>query len=192
MSLTHKELETMCNRLAYKYNSPNHRDDLAQEGLLKCYEIIAEEPKAHPAKLHREAKRVMHDYLNLGLLPVYVPAHSVARGLAHDIDKGKSGTMGKQGHDWLKLVMSRNDIPYDEDFSESSMDQAKDYETKELLNYVISVADKSLSAIEYAIFKMRYFKGMSQDEVATQLEINKMLVSRHESRALNKIREAVL
>ena len=65
MTMNDKEIMGMCKKLAYRYNSEAHREDMMQEGILVCYEVLAEEPDAHPAKLYRAAKSRMHDYLNI-------------------------------------------------------------------------------------------------------------------------------
>lgn len=185
--IAEKEIVSMCERLAYKYNSESHREDLVQEGILKCYEILAKEPDAHPAKLHREANRRMHSYLNLETQPVFIPDHSRARRLARDIEDKNAGDMSKEGYAWLKAVLSSEDVPYSEKFGISSDDHAADYESMEYNAYVISVAVTTLSPEEWKIIKMRYWFDMSQEEVGDYLNENKMWVSRHEKRALEKL-----
>ena len=185
--IAEKEIVGMCERLAYKYNSERHREDLVQEGVLKCYEILSEEPDAHPAKLYREANRRMHSYLNLETQPVFIPDHSRARRLARDIEDKNAGDMSKEGYAWLRAVLSSEDVPYSEDFGISSDDHAADYESMEYNAYVLSVAVTTLSPEEWKIIKMRYWFDMSQEEVGDYLNENKMWVSRHEKRALEKL-----
>lgn len=192
MTLNTKEITNMCKSLSYKFNSANHREDLVQEGLVRCYELLATDPKVHPAKLHREAKRAMHDYLNLSLLPVDVPAHNISRRLSHDINDTEKGDMGAVGHAWLKLVMTSNNIPYDEDFSASDEDTEGNYERKEALDRLTSVALKTLSIPAYEALKMRYFEGKTQDEVATIMGTNKMRLSRIENRALKALKKELV
>jgi len=158
-----------------------------QEGILVCYEILAGEPDAHPAKLYREAKRRMHDYLNLDTQPVAIPAHSRSRRLARNIEDVSSGDMSKQGFEWLKLVLQAEDRPYDEDFSVCDRDHALDFENKEYHAHVRSVVSKTLSDTELCIIKMRYYHDLTQDEVGDMMGVNKMWVSRHEKTALTKL-----
>ncbi len=185
--LNSKQITAMCKKLAYKYNSETHREDMMQEGILVCYEILAGEPDAHPAKLYREAKRRMHDYLNLDTQPVAIPAHSRSRRLARNIEDVSSGDMSKQGFEWLKLVLQAEDRPYDEDFSVCDRDHALDFENKEYHAHVRSVVSKTLSDTELCIIKMRYYHDLTQDEVGDMMGVNKMWVSRHEKTALTKL-----
>lgn len=185
--MTEKEIVGMCERLAYKYNSESHREDLVQEGVLKCYEILAKEPDAHPAKLYREANRRMHSYLNLETQPVFIPDHSRARRLARDIEDDDTGNMSEDGYAWLKLVLASEDIPYSEDFSLSSSDHATDYEEKEYGAHLLAVAITTLTQEEWKILKMRYWHDMTQYEVGVAMDENQKWVSRHEKSALSKL-----
>lgn len=185
--MTEKEIVGMCERLAYKYNSERHREDLVQEGILKCYEILAKEPDAHPAKLYREANRRMHSYLNLETQPVFIPDHSRARRLARDIEDDDTGNMSEDGYAWLKLVLASEDIPYSEDFSLSSSDHATDYEEKEYGAHLLAVAITTLTPEEWKILKMRYWHDMTQYEVGVAMEENQKWVSRYEKSALSKL-----
>ena len=190
--LNDKQVMKMCEKLAYKYNSQTHRDDMMQEGILVCYEILAGEPDAHPAKLYREAKRRMHDYLNLDTQPVTIPAHNISRRLARDLNDTNLGNMLKSSRDWLKLVLEAEDRPYDEDFSICDKDHALDFENKEYYNYVRYVASKTLSETELCIIKMRYYQDFTQDDVANALGVNQKWVSRHENTALKKLELAIV
>jgi len=100
----------MCEGLARRYKNPNHYDDLVGEGVLQCYEILAEDPKPHPAKLYREANRRMHDYLNLDVFPVDIPASDVSRRLSRDIDSEEFGdtNWSEDGINYLRNILSSN------------------------------------------------------------------------------------
>ena len=182
----------MCEKLAYKYNSETHRDDLKMEGVLVCYEILAKEPDAHPAKLYREAKRRMHDYLNIDTQPVAIPKHSRSRRLTRNINDDDAGDMSKEGYDWLKAVLGSSDVPYDEDFGISDIDHVVEYERKEYGNHVRSVVIEVLSPTELCVVRLRYYDDMTQDEAGEVLGTNKMWVSRHEKAALKKLERALL
>lgn len=186
------EVVTMCERLAYKYNSDRHRQDLEMEGVLVCYEILAKEPDAHPAKLYREAKRRMHDYLNLDTQPVSIPKHSRSRRLTRNINDDNSGDMSEEGYDWLKAVLSSYNVPYDEDYGVCDKDHAEKYERKEYGNYVRTVAEETLSATELCVVRLRYYEDMTQDEVGITLGVNQKWVSRHEITALTKLKKELL
>jgi RNA polymerase sigma factor (sigma-70 family) len=192
MNITEKEITSMCERLAYKYNSERHREDLTMEGILVCYEILAKEPDAHPAKLYREAKRRMHDYLNLDTQPVAIPKHSRSRRLTRNINDNDTGDMSKEGYNWLKAVLGSSDVPYDEDFGISDKDHVVEYERKEYGNHIKSVVNETLSPTELCIIRLRYYEDMTQDEAGEVLGTNKMWVSRHEKAALKKLESALL
>jgi len=185
--MTNDEIITMCDRLAYKYNSVSHKEDLKMEGILTCYEILAEEPEAHPAKLFREAKRRMHDYLNLDTQPVTIPNHSRSRRLTRNIEDDNSGDMSEQGYDWLKSVLSSSNVAYDEDFGMSDFDHVAAYEDKEYYTYVKGVVLETLSPTELSIINLRYYEDMTQDEVAERLGYHQTWVSRTETSALHKL-----
>ena len=76
-----KEVVKMCHRLAHKYKAGHsHFDDLVSEGVLECLEVIkkleseGEQASDHWGTLYRRANSRMHDYLNLDLFPVQIPA----------------------------------------------------------------------------------------------------------------------
>ena len=192
MNMNSEQVVGMCEKLAYKYNSDTHRDDLKMEGVLVCYEILAKEPDAHPAKLYREAKRRMHDYLNIDTQPVAIPKHSRSRRLTRNINDDDAGDMSKEGYDWLKAVLGSSDVPYDEDFGISDRDHVVEYERKEYGNHVRSVVIEVLSPTELCVVRLRYYDDMTQDEAGEVLGTNKMWVSRHEKAALKKLERALL
>ena len=186
--ITGKELQSMCDRLAYKFNNPDHREDMVQEGLLVCYELLAQDPETHPAKLHREAKRRMHDYLNVDVHPVSIPAHSRTKRLARDIDDDDKGDMSDIGYAWLKSVLSAENMPYDEDFGESEYNHTQTYEDMDYNAHVLSVAVTTLDQDEWHVIRMRYYDEMTLHEVGDVMEVSHMWVSRTEKAALSKLK----
>ena len=192
MSLTGPEIVGMCEKLANRFNSPSHRDDMVQEGVLKCYEILADDDKVHPAHLYREAKRRMHDYLNIDVLPVTVPAHNITRRLTRDIDDDEIGEMSEAGHKWLKVVLSSTSGQYNEEYGGSGKDHVERYETRDFAKHVIKTARDKLTTEELEVVKLRYFGDMTQEDVANAMGKNKMWVSRYENSAMQKLRKSVL
>jgi len=71
-------------------------------------------------------------------------------------------------------------------------DHAEVFEKKEYHAYIMSVVKKTLSATELKVIELRYFRDMTQDDVADLFKTNKMWVSRHEKSALNKLRKRLL
>ncbi len=192
MSLTGHEILEMCERVANRFNSPSHRDDMVQEGVLKCYEILEDNEEVHPAHLYREAKRRMHDYINIDVLPVAVPAHNITRRLTRDINDKTTGDMSETGHKWLKVILSSTSGQYSEEYGASSREHVSRYEAKELASYVIKTAREKLTAEELDVLDMRFFGDMTQDEVSNVVGKSKMWVSRQETSALKKLRKLVL
>ena len=192
MSLTGPEIVGMCEKLANRFNSPSHRDDMVQEGVLKCYEILDEDGEVHPAHLYREAKRRMHDYLNIDVLPVTVPAHNITRRLTRDIDDDEIGEMSEAGHKWLRVVLSSTSGQYNEEYGGSGKDHVERYETRDFAKHVIKTAREKLTTEELEVVKLRYFGDMTQEDVANAMGKNKMWVSRYENSAMQKLRKSVL
>jgi RNA polymerase sigma factor (sigma-70 family) len=192
MSLTGPEIVGMCEKLANRFNSPSHRDDMVQEGVLKCYEILSDDEEVHPAHLYREAKRRMHDYLNIDVLPVTVPAHNITRRLTRDIDDDEIGEMSEAGHKWLKVVLSSTSGQYNEEYGGSGKDHVERYETRDFAKHVIKTAREKLTTEELEVVKLRYFGDMTQEDVANAMGKNKMWVSRYENSAMQKLRKSVL
>ena len=190
--MTEQEIVGMCDKLAYKYNSQTHREDLKMEGILTCYEILAEEPEAHPAKLFREAKRRMHDYLNLDTQPVAIPKHSRSRRLTRNIEDDNSGDMSEQGYDWLKSVLSSSNVLYDEDFGTSNFDHVQQFEEAEYGAYLRVVAKDVLSPTELAVIELRYYENLTQQEAAFRLGVERSWVSRTETSALSKLGKRIV
>jgi len=182
----------MCERVANRFNSHSHRDDIVQEGVLKCYEILADNEEVHPAHLYREAKRRMHDYINIDILPVAVPAHNITRRLTRDINDKAKGDMSETGHKWLKVILSSTSGQYSEEYGASSREHVSRYEAKELASYVIKIAREKLTTEELEVIEMRYFGDMTQDDVAKVTGNNQTWVFRREESALRKLRKFVL
>jgi len=184
--ISNEDLINMCRKLAHKYNRPNDFDDLVSEGSIVCLELRAEDPEVHPAKLYREANRAMHDYINLGLQPVSIPKHNVARRLSHDINDEDTGDMSEDGANWLRNILSSEAVSYEE-FSSSIPDHAEEYEKADYENYVLTMAEQHLSTEEWEILRLRFWEDMSQSEVAEMLGLNQSTVSRREEQALKHI-----
>lgn len=185
--MDHAEIDKMCTRLSYRYNRPNHREDLAQEGKLKCYEILSEEPDAHPAKLYRAVKDRMHEFVHVDTLAVKVPTHSQTRSLIRNIDNKKHGNMSDAGNLRLKSVLSHDSVPYEEGDIASEVDHVSDYEEKDYASYIYATALEKLTRKEFHVIKMRYYEDMSQDEIGELLEMTRQNVSFIEITALSKL-----
>ena len=192
MSLTGPEIVGMCEKLANRFNSPSHRDDMVQEGVLKCYEILADDEKVHPAHLYREAKRRMHDYLNIDVLPVSMPKSKTVRDIVRTGETDHHSNYGEDNIGWIKSILAADRTPYEEHFSSSKRDHVQEYEDKDYQNYLFKVAGDVLTTQEMEVMRMRYIFNMTQDEVAIWLGHNQVWVYRQEEAALKKLRKSVL
>jgi len=166
--LSDREILKLCQTLARKYKSPQNYDDLVSEGVLVCYEILAQDPEPNEAQLWREANRRMRDYLNLDLHPLSVPNSDAVRSISRG-----------------------NDVVEIDEFMAYSPDHADEYEKRDYEAYVMSVAVTCLDLKELKVLKERYYEGKSQEELGNELGVSKTTVSRWEDELLRKIRESL-
>lgn len=181
-----EEIVSMCEKLAGRYKSPQHYDDLVSEGILACYEALAEDEDAHPAHLWRMASRRMYDYLNIDTAPLSVPKSDTARKVARGSGE-HTGHYSDSGIRNLEEAL-RGDVVGLDDFMAFVPDHAEEYERKDFIGYVITVAIETLSYEEMFLVKRRYFDGMTQEELAIEDDTTKMTISRREAAALEKLR----
>lgn len=181
-----EEIIGMCEKLAGRYKSPQHHDDLVQEGVLACYEVLAEDDNPHPAHLWRMANRRMYDYLNIDTAPLSIPKSDTARKVARGSGE-HTGHYSDAGVRNLEEAL-RGDVVGLDDFMAFVPDHAEEYERKDYARYVISVAIETLSSEEMFLLKRRYFDGMTQEELAIEDDTSKMTISRREATALEKLR----
>jgi RNA polymerase sigma factor (sigma-70 family) len=187
--MNQKEIVTMCEKLANKYKRPNHFEDLVQEGVLACYEVLAQDPEPHDAQLWREANRRMRDYLNLDLHPLSVPNSDAARAISRG--KTPSNTNhSEENLDWLEYILSGDVVEIDE-FMAYSPDHADEYEKRDYEAHVMSVAVTTLNLKELQILKERYYEGKSQETLADEFGVSKMSISRWEEDMLDKLRQSL-
>ncbi len=184
--MNQKELVGMCERLASRYKTPQHYEDLVQEGVLACYEVLAEDPDPHPAKLWRMANRRMHDYVNFDTAPLSVPKSDTARKVSRGTGE-MTGNYSEAGLRHLEQALKGEVVEID-DYMAYYPDHADDYEDREFEAYVMSIAVTTLDLRELKILKERYFNGKSQEELGEELEVSKMTISRWEDDILRKIR----
>jgi len=183
------EIVTMCEKLANKYKRPQHFQDLVQEGALVCYEILAEDPEPHEARLWREANRRMRDYLNLDLHPLSVPNSDAVRAISRG--KTPSNTNhSEENLDWLEYVLSGDVVEIDE-FMAYSPDHADEYEKRDYEAHMMSVAVTTLDLKELQILKERYYEGKNQETLADEFGVSKMSISRWEEGIFDKLRQSL-
>ena len=182
----------MCEGLARRYKNPNHYDDLVGEGVLQCYEILAEDPKSHPAKLYREANRRMHDYLNLDVFPVDIPASDVSRRLSRDIDTEEFGdhTWSEDGINYLRNILSSEIIPFDTAslFNETV---EENYEETDFYNKLNTQIELQLDEDERLLLHMKFVESMTQVDMGDFFGISQPAIVLRETKVFSKLRSIV-
>ena len=182
----------MCEGLARRYKNPNHYDDLVGEGLLQCYEILAEDPKPHPAKLYREANRRMHDYLNLDVFPVAIPASDVSRRLSRDIDADEFGdtNWSEDGINYLRNILSSEIIPFDTAslFNETV---EENYEETDFYNKLNKQIELQLDEDERLLLHMKFVENMTQVDMGDFFGISQPAIVLRETKIFSKLRSIV-
>jgi RNA polymerase sigma factor (sigma-70 family) len=188
------DFSNLCKSLARRYRNTQQFDDLVSEGVLACYEALAD-GKTTPADFTGAARRAMHDYINVKTKAVSIPvgsnAKEVSKAMSSDTETSTITTMSEGT--LLSLVQAMTNLTESAtDDTAFTVDHAEAYEEKEYHAHVLSVAKKTLTATEMTILNMRYFQDMTQDEVADALETNKMWVSRHEKDSLVKLKQQLV
>lgn len=184
-----KEIVTMCEKLASKYKTPQHFDDLVSEGVLACYEVLARSKDPHPAQLWRMANRRVHDYLNFTIAPVSVPKSDTARKVARGSGK-LTGDYSEAGVRHLEQVLKGEVVEID-GYMAHAPDHADDYEDKEFEAYVMTVAVTTLNLKELNILKGRYFDNKSCDDIGVEMGVSGTTISRWEGGMLEKLRQSL-
>ena len=182
MSLTGLEIVAMCERLAYKYNRMDIREDLVSEGILAIYERLEIKPEEYPASLYRRANKAMHDYINRRSRVVHIPYTRTAESLSKGTEY-KHGSYSKKGKEELAKALSATSVSFDENFSLSVKDCSQKYETDEFIEKALDLLDD----IDREIVCKRYFEGSSQGELAELYGVSQQSISRREEVALNKM-----
>jgi len=182
----------MCEGLARRYKNPNHYDDLVGEGLLQCYEILTEDPKPHPAKLYREANRRMHDYLNLDVFPVAIPASDVSRRLSRDIDADEFGdtNWSEDGINYLRNILSSEIIPFDTAslFNETVEENYEETDFYNKLNEKIELVFKDDDRL---LLHMKFVENMTQSDMGDFFGISQQGIDQREKKLFAQLRKIV-
>lgn len=188
------DFSNLCKSLARRYRNTQQFDDLVSEGVLACYEALAE-GKTAPADFTGAARKAMHDYINVKTKAVSIPtgwnAYAVSKAMLSGSEA--EGVTGMSDETLLSFVQAMSNATESAtDDTAFTVDHAVLFEEKEYYAHVLSVAKKTLTATEMTIIQMRYFQDMTQDEVADALETNKMWVSRHEKYALDRLKKQLV
>jgi len=187
--MNQKEIVTMCEKLANKYKRPNHFEDLVQEGVLACYEVLAQDPEPNPAQLWRMANRRMHDYINFDTAPMSIPKSDTARKVARGTGQ-VTGDYSEAGIRQLEQALNGEVVELD-DFMAYAPDHADEYEKRDYEAHMMSVAVTTLDLKELQLLKERYYEGKSQKTLADELGVDQRTISRREESMLDKLRQCL-
>ena len=176
------EIVTMCEKLARKYRRPHMNDDLVSEGVLAVYERLDNTPDEYPASLYRRANKAMYDYINIKTKAVTIPSSRTADSLMTG-NEYKGQTHSEEGKRVLDEALRSTTVEFDEEFMCLVKDCTEKYERDEF----ISKSLKSLTNKEADIIDMRYFKDMTQDEVAVCYGVTQQSIALWEDKALSKM-----
>ena len=184
----------ICEYLARRFKRPEHFEDLRQEGLLAIYEILAVEPTAQDVKLFREARRRMHDYLNIDCLPMTIPVSDVARRLARDLD----ADLSKVNHSWsreavehLRNTLSAEQVSEDK-VSTTQPSSERIYEDQEFNRELDKIIEQDLTSDDQMYIYMRFEEGMTLAEIADFFGLaGKTSAIEREKRLISKLQTLV-
>ena len=182
IKLTTDEIVTMCEKLASKYRQHHMRDDLIAEGVLAVYERLDTTPDDYPASLYRRANKAMYDYLNVKTKAVTIPTSRTADSLMTG-NEYSGQTHSVSGKKVLDDALRSTTVEFDEEFMSSVEDCTEKYERDDYLSKSL----KNLTEKEAEIIDMRYFKEMTQDEVAVHYGVTQQSIALWEEKALIKM-----
>ena len=189
-----EEILAMCKTIASKYKRQDQYEDLVSEGVLVALELQEKEPNYAFSSIYMSVNKRMHDYLNIDLLPVHVPASDVARRLSRNPDTPTEemgdNTWKEESIDYLKTIfkggyvsLSDLDQPFDE-YTET-------YEDKDFREKLSKAIQNKLSKEEKDHIDMRFQEGLSLQELGDKLGVSKMAVGKREKKLMSKLRGIV-
>lgn len=189
-----EEILSMCKTIASRYKRQDQYEDLVSEGVLIALELQEKEPNIAFSSIYMSVNKRMHDYLNIDLLPVHVPASDVARRLSRNPDTPTEemgdNTWKEESIDYLKTIfkggyvsLSDLDQPFDE-YTET-------YEDKDFREKLSKAIQNKLSKEEKDHIDMRFQEGLSLQELGDKLGVSKMAVGKREKKLMSKLRGIV-
>lgn len=200
MTVKIEDVVKMCQRLARKYKVNHvHFDDLVSEGVLESLETIrkleaqGEKPYDHWGELYRNANTRMHDYLNLDLFPVHIPASKVSRKLARNLnveDIGDNHTWSKDGVEHLRNTLKAEIVSLEADHMVGNSYETE-YEEKDFNKKFKAVLKGNLTDTENLYIHMRFVEDMTQGEIAEFMQVDRSTITVREKRLMEKLRSVV-
>jgi len=189
-----EEILSMCKTIASRYKRQDQYEDLVSEGVLIALELQEKEPNIAFSSIYMSVNKRMHDYLNIDLLPVHVPASDVARRLSRNPDTPTEemgdNTWKEESINYLKTIfkggyvsLSDLDQPFDE-YTET-------YEDKDFREKLSKAIQNKLSKEEKDHIDMRFQEGLSLQELGDKLGVSKVAVGKREKKLMSKLRGIV-
>jgi len=189
-----EEIVKMCKGIARKYKNPNHYEDLVSEGVLMCYEVLHKDAQASVFKLYKRANSAMHDYLNLGCLPVSVPKSDISRRLARntDVDLSEVDTnWTEEGIELLRMTLKADTVESDQlTLTQPSSEDV--YENKEFISVLYKTLSRELNADEQLLFHMRFNEDMTLTECGEFFGMSKEAIYKRQVKLTKKVRDIVV
>lgn len=189
----HKILK-LCQVLANRYRNGSQYEDLLSEGLVACYEC-KDQGKTAEKDYVGAARRAMNDYINIKTKAVSIPSTWASQAVSRAMGQGEELEELEGVEDatltLMQQAMGNYTLQLEYDTLEVE-DHAEAFEKREYEAYVRRVAEETLSSEEFEILSMRYYKDMSQEDVAKTIGKGQTHVFRLEKSALEKLKTALL
>ena len=185
-----KEILKMCEKIAYKYNRPEDFEDIVQEAVLACYEVLAVKDEPHPAELYRAAQKRAYDYVNFDTHGLTIPASDTARSVSRKGEAGESSSWSDEAVDHLTMVLHSEWGEYDDEMVDGDYKNPEELlmEKQERSALIETLCDV-LSEDEMKIIRLRYFEDMTLDEVSEEFSLSIKGVQLKEKAALAKLKK---
>ena len=180
-----KETQRMCKAIARNYRAPSHYEDMVQEGLLVCLELLTEAPETSLMALRNAVNKRIYNYINFDVKGLSIPASDTARAIARGNVPNGHSSYSEEGIARIAQTLGYEWCSYNEDvLASDDLTSEELYLVKEEKAYLKSVAEKALSQEELEVIHLRYYQGMTQSMVSDYLKITKSSVQRIEKVAL--------
>ena len=154
------DFTTLCKSLARRYRNTQQFDDLVSEGVLACYEALAE-GKTTPSDFTGAARKAMHNYINVKTKAVSIPtgwnAYAVSKAMSSETEL--EGVTGMSDGTLLSFVQAMSNLTESvTDDTAFTVDHAILFEEKEYQAHVMSVAKRYCPQQKCKLLKCDTFK----------------------------------
>ena len=186
------EIIKMCEKIAYKYNRPEEFEDMVQEAVLACYEVLAVKDKPHPAELYRAAQKRVYDYVNFDTHGLSIPASDTARSVSRKGEAGESSSWSDEAVEHLTMVLHSEWGEYDDEMVEGNYKDAEHIlMIKEERNNLLETLNTVLDEDEIKLIRLRYFEDMTLDDVSKVFGMSIKGVSLKEKAILSRLNKTL-